>query len=379
MTFTFGVLFIIDNITTKYWEEDYLIQTLKWYTKDNSFLSRFPFEEDIINEHGNPIYVINLDRQHQILNIQSSHKTFHSPISEADISKIFKQSLDKHRFKSYLYILTEQEDGYSLTITDISGGKGQIYKILGDIFLFTVGFSILLMVSIFLSKFITEPAEKALEREKQFISDVSHELKTPLAAISINAQALQVDMGNSKHLQYILSETKRMDTLIQKLLKLAYTDEIGTKVDKKDFSLSQCCEEMVLSLESNIFEKGLQFDYQIEDNISYYGNEDDIKQVITILLDNAMKHASEKGYIFLKLKLCNHSPIITIKNTGQGISPEDLPHIFERFYRVDKSRTDDNNSYGLGLAIAKSIIEAHNATITATSNYGKDVCFTIKF
>lgn len=253
------------------------------------------------------------------------------------------------------------------------------YKPLTDILVIACEFLVLLLISLFLSRFVTEPAEKALEREKQFISDASHELKTPLAAISINAQALQAEIGNDRHIRHILSEARRMDVLVQKLLKLSYIEEVGKRIEMEKFSLSKAAEEMVLTFESNVFERKINFEYEIEDGIFYCGNEDEIKQVIMILLDNAMKHSDEAGRIFFQLRRSGKSIVATVENSGTAISPDDLPHIFERFYRADKSRASDENSYGLGLAIAKAVLDSHNAKITTERKEGEVTRFMVEF
>lgn len=379
MTVTLGVLLFANNLSTKYWAEQEILQELEWYAESDSFFEFDLLAEEISEEYDKPIFAIELDKKFRIQHIQASLRTGGEAPSEKDISAIFSQSLNKNKWKSYLYIIREQADGYLLVITDTSEGKKGFYRILSNFLLICVGFSVLLLVSLFLSRFVTEPARNALEREKQFISDASHELKTPLAAISINAQVLQTELADNKHLRNILSETRRMNALIQKLLKLSYMEEAGNNIEKKLFSLSQSCEEMVLSMESSIYEQKIKFGYEIEEEITYYGNEEDIKQVIAILLDNALKHTPELGTIYFELKRSNLIPIILVKNSGQGIRPEDIPHIFERFYQIEKSRNNVSDSYGLGLAIAKAIIDAHGAEINVACEYGKEVTFTICF
>lgn len=375
MMATLGALLLANNISMKYWQEQEIVQELEWYAESDSF-----FEFDLLaEEYDKPIFAIELDKELHIQNIQASLRTGGEAPSEEEISAIFSRPLDKNKWKSYRYIIKEQADGYLLVITDTSEGKGAFYRALSNFFLLCTGFSALLLVSLFLSRFVTEPAKNALEREKQFISDASHELKTPLAAISINAQVLQTEFSDNKYLRNILSETRRMNLLIQKLLRLSYLEEAGSNIEKKLFTLSRSCEETALSMESSIFEQKIKFSYEIEENVTYCGNEEDIKQVIVILLDNAIKHTPKLGTIIFELKRNHVCPVMLVKNSGQGIPPEDLPHIFERFYQIDKSRNNSSDSYGLGLAIAKAILDAHGAKINVESEYGKGAAFIISF
>lgn len=176
--------------------------------------------------------------------------------------------------------------------------------------LIITAFCLLLLVSVFLSRFVTEPAKKALEREKQFISDASHELKTPISAIILNAQAMYGIAERNKYMDNILSEAERINRLIKRLLILAYADESENRVEKSKFSLSESCEEIALPFESAAFENKIDFSYDISENIFYNGNCEDIKQVISILLDNAFKYTPQNGKIILKLFIKGRHPVL---------------------------------------------------------------------
>ena len=213
-----------------------------------------------------------------------------------------------------------------------------------------------------------------MEREKRFVSDASHELKTPLGAISVNAQALEFRGDDSIYVKNIISETGRMNRLIERLLTLSRLEE-GALLEKKDFSLSDVVQEMVLTYESIAFEKGKELSSTIEDGIDFNGSADEIRQLLAILLDNAIKNSSDHGQIELKCYRKNNI-FIEVKNDGRGISQEDIGHIFERFYTTDQSR--NSSSFGLGLAIAKELTERHGGSISAESEPGKETRFIIK-
>lgn len=235
---------------------------------------------------------------------------------------------------------------------------------------------VLFFVSCLLSRFVTRPAEETFNKQKQFISDASHELKTPLSVISINADVLAGEVGENRHLSYIQSEARRMDGLVHQLLELSRMEDASRPLVKVPFDLSEALYQVALPFESTAFEQDIRYTVQIPDGIRYTGEPESVKQLAAILLDNAFKHTPAHGSICLTL-LSGKSPLLRVENTGDGISAEDLPHIFERFYKCDKSRAGTAGSYGLGLAIAKSITQAHNGAIRAESTPAGPTCFTV--
>lgn len=338
-------------------------------------------EDQIEDEHYTDIYIAAFDESGNILSIHSlgndNNMIDNNTIEAA--KGMYKSRKSSGRIKSYIYITKEVENEKHIVFANIRPSERRNIEIMGTI-AFTVSILILLLwVSFFLSKFITDPAAKSLEREKQFISDASHELKTPIAAIILNAQAMSENGETNRHLKNILSEAERMNKLIRKLLTLACIDEAGNCLERKKFSLSESCEEIVLPFESLAFENKIDFSYDITEDIYYSGVCDDIKQLMSILLDNAFKYTPEKGKIKVTLHRKNHRPVLTVYNEGEGISADALPYIFDRFYCYEKSRSTHQGSFGLGLSIAKAIINAHGGDINATSEFGKYAEFTVIF
>lgn len=172
----------------------------------------------------------------------------------------------------------------------------------------------------------------------------------------------------------MINEATRMGRLIERLLILSKLDEKGES-KKTKLLLSDVILEMVLTYESLAFQNNLSYRYDIEENIFIYGNCDEMKQLLAILIDNAIKNAGDKGFIKISCKKNNNKAQFQICNSGIGISPEDLPHIFERFYTSDKSRT--NKSFGLGLAIANVIVRSHKGEISVQSIPNQNTVFTV--
>lgn len=381
MISVFGVLSIINYLYNDYWDSLSTLQMLEWLVDGELSLGfqQGDGEQGEEPNYGNAVYAVTLDSKNTILNIYSVTGKTEESIPESVIKNICDNDPEEWSWFSYIYVFRETQDRHRiLFVTDSAyQSKGGI-KIILQLLLILGAVLLLFAVSYFLSRFVTRPAEAALQREKQFVSDASHELKTPVGAISINAQALKGEIGDNKHLMHILSETKRMDQMIHRLLTLSYLEEGEVQLKKMRFSLSDCVEEMALTYDSVAFEKNISFVYEIEEGVFYEGNDEEIRQLTAILLDNAIKHTPRSGQLALALRLRNGRPEISVYNTGAGISQEDIPYIFDRFYSTEESRTSDAGSFGLGLAIAKSITERHGGTISVDSEFGRNACFIVK-
>lgn len=234
------------------------------------------------------------------------------------------------------------------------------------------------LLAVILAFWLVRPVKTTFEKQKLFISNASHELKTPLAVISANVDVLETEVGENKWLGYIRSETVRMSELVNELLCLARLDDkSGHPMVMSEFSLTDSFLQTVLPFESKVFEMGKQLTVEAQPDITYKGDESAIKHILTILLDNAVKYSDEHGVIIAKLYTHNSRKVIEVYNTGEGVPKEDLNKIFERFYRRDEARNSKSGGYGLGLAIAKASIEAHNGRIIAQSDYGHWMKFIV--
>ena len=212
-----------------------------------------------------------------------------------------------------------------------------------------------------LSITIVKPVEETFEKQKQFISDASHELKTPLAVIEANADVLQDKDGESKWIGYIQNEIESMNKLINELLLLAKVENVNNIKEYTKLDLSKEVEIVLSMFESVAYEKGVMIESNIDDKITFKGNKEDIEHIVSTLTDNAIKHTESK--IVVNLKKEKNEIVIEVKNIGEPIPVEEREKIFERFYRIDKSRNRKEKRYGLGLAIAKSTIEKYNGKI----------------
>ena len=231
----------------------------------------------------------------------------------------------------------------------------------------TISSTISIVVIYFISKkvsgLLVKPVEETLEKQKQFISDASHELKTPLAVIEANSDVLENEIGENKWLKYIQNETESMDKLINELLLLAKTENVEEIKTYELINISKDVEVLVTMFESMAYEKQLKINSNIQSDIYIQGNKEDIKHIVSTLVDNAIKHSYSEETIEVQLFKEKNNIILQVKNHGEQIPEEQRDKIFERFYRVDKSRNRNEKRYGLGLAIAKASVEKYNGKI----------------
>lgn len=278
------------------------------------------------------------------------------------------------------YMIRKSSSGYSFALIDngvaISNARRTLLLAVAS----GMGAWILLFVLAFmLVDRMTKPVTQAFEKQKQFVADAGHELKTPIAVISANVNVLEGETGENKWLSYIKTEAERMNGLVKNLMLLAQMEDSSKTVTHTEFDMSKAVMRAGLPFESLAFEKGTVIRFDVQPDIKLNGNEEQIEQLAAILLSNAVKYGNEKGIISLSLTRERKKITLSVYNTGQGISEDEKIKIFDRFYRVDKARSRSSGSYGLGLAIAKTIADENGGRISVESEYGKWVRFDVVF
>lgn len=241
-----------------------------------------------------------------------------------------------------------------------------------------IGLLAVLFLLIILSGRIVKPFSENYEKQKQFITDAGHELKTPLTIIDADAEVLEMDIGENEWLNDIKTQTKRLAQLTNSLILLSRMEE-QPQTEKIEFSISDLTEETLETFQSLARTHNKILSGQIEPMLSMTGDEKAIRQLITILLDNAEKYSDEGGKIEVSLKKQKNMIHLTVSNTVEFISRESLPHLFDRFYRADKSRNSKTGGYGLGLSIALAIVNSHKGKITASTQDEKSLMIAVTF
>lgn len=231
-------------------------------------------------------------------------------------------------------------------------------------------------VSVMLSHIMTKPIVDAWQKQNDFVSDATHELKTPLTVIGTNTDAVLSNpeatvSSQSKWLGSISGETKRMSGLVADLLFMAKVDAGEIKLDLQPLRISDEMEGLCMEWESEFFERGEQFAYAITENMVYHGDWAKIRRMTEVLLDNALRYTSKGGSVHLVMNRTSKMQLqIIVSNTGEALTPEQQKKIFDRFYRVDASRTRESGGYGLGLCIASAIAQLHNGEMRVSSEGG---------
>lgn len=287
--------------------------------------------------------------------------------------------------QSYAYQVTLNQNGQSMLLSFASYDREK--TMLGILLLtLSLGGLIYLVFAFFGGRFLADkamaPIKRAWQRQQEFVANASHELRTPLTVIRTNLELVQGNPqetveNQAKWLGYIESETKRMSTLVDDLLFLARADSDALILDKAAFALDEALLETVSPFESIARIKNINLKYDFEQIPAFAGDENKIKQLAVILLDNAFKHTPDGGTVCIELhKKSSHAEII-VSDTGEGIPKEHLDKVFERFYRIDKARSRTQGGTGLGLSIAEWITKSHNGTIKVSSELGKGTIFTV--
>jgi len=309
-------------------------------------------------------YTVAVSYEGEILEIRNKPPTVHS---DADLEKLATQIIKngtKSGTKNNLAFYKTDKGGYTLVTfkdnTVINEGAMTLFRytlIFGGAALIVFFF-----LSVFLARKIVNPLEENYRKQKQFISDAGHELKTPVSVVNANAELLSREIGDNRWLQNIQYENERMGVLVGQLLDLARTENVTPQTERIDFSRLVAGE--ALPFESVAFEKGLTLNSNIANGGSVEGNSTQLKQIVSILLDNAIRHSKGEGEVWLTLTKEHGFAKLSIINKGDEIPKEQREHIFERFYRIDTARNSEGGHYGLGLAIAKAIATSHKGHIS---------------
>lgn len=322
-------------------------------------------------------YSVAVSKSGEILAVNNGNSDLQSDESILEAASSILQKGKKSGKAGNMTYLVKERDGYTL-IAMIDGtinDNNQTLLFRQMLIIGSVATVSIFIISVFIARRIVRPLEENDKRQKRFVSDAGHELKTPIAVISANSELLKREIGQSEWLDNIDYENERMTDLVKQLLALSNAE--NGEIPKETLDFSKLADGEVLPLETLAFEKGVRIHSEIETGIILDGNPNQLRQLVSILLDNALSHGTGEE-IALDLHREKHHAVLTVSNKAPEISAEQLSHLFERFYRADESRNDTGAHYGLGLSIAKAVAEAHGGQIRAEYKDGKAV-FTVSF
>ena len=343
------------------------------------------------SEHiATPFFVVDVSRGGALTNLRSNYIEVDNEENRKKILEIVEASLYQEsgmgvlEEESLRFYRKRQLDGWRMVYIDMSMEQNTIQSLQRNILFIELGSLLgIFLLSLGLAYWITKPVEQAWNQQRQFVADASHELKTPLTVILSNTDMLLNHGMNEgeqtqRRLGNIRAESVRMKELVEDMLYLARTDSGATQKQMGKVSLSDIVMDSVLLFEALAFEKEKELQYQLEESLSVLGSENSLKQLLEILLDNAMKYSDEKGHIWVKLERNTAKTVkLMVANTGETMTAEQCKRIFERFYRTDPARAH-NGGYGLGLAIASSIVQEMGGKIWCESQ-NSVISFFVQF
>ena len=323
---------------------------------------------DVITEEtqfSTRFFSVWLDGHQQITNINvDSVSTITEQDVEGYIEKVLEKDGERGWISDYRYKVVNTPNG-----TTVVSVNGIVYKNMVNRLLFTAllvllgSAALILILMIVVSKWAVRPVAESYEKQRQFITDANHELKTPLTLILSNLDIIETEFGKNEWLDDIRSEGERMGLLINQLVTLSRMDESTDSLVRADFDLSNAVADTVSGFQSLVEERHHILTSSIPPSIHYHGDEFLIRRLTAILLDNAIKYCDLDGNIQLSLTFRRY-PVLTVENTYKDVDNLELNRLFDRFYRADKVRTF-SGSFGIGLSIAQSIVKSHKGNISA--------------
>lgn len=390
LMFTFGAVYISTSTRLTRDSNDMLQKTIE---QENEIYKK---QIDIGNQNSASVppppqtlsFAIQLDKNNNIidvfynnidnLNIDTLKALVNSALADDKVSGLIQN-------ENYRFLKHPNEKGIKIAFTDRSLEINTLKSLLKTFGVVGIGSLIaFFIVSLYLANWAVKPIKRSWEQQRQFIADASHELRTPLTVILANTDIVLSHKDDTIHNQikwinYIKTEGERMTSLVNDLLFLAKTDANRNKVIFSKINFSDIIWNCVLPFESVAFEEEKNIDNEITPDIFIRGDSNRLKQLIIILIDNAIKYSNEKGYINVNLTKTQDKILLSVNNTGEPIPEEKISHIFDRFYRADESRARKKDGYGLGLAIAKTIVDAHHGKIVVKSSEDEGTTFTVAF
>lgn len=328
------------------------------YNEDSSYRTRF--------------FRIFLDEDKKVTNVNMDHI---AAVDEKKAVRMTKMAMLRRGkvglVGSYRY-RKEYKDGQVRSIIFLDCKENQSFYHLAVTITITVSTLLTCLITVIFaiaSKRAVRPFEINSNRQKQFISDASHELKTPLAIISANAEVLQYKGDGNEWTQNIIDQTKHMGKLINQLLVLAKLDEVQEKSEKQEADLKLLLEETIEPFEEVATQKKVTLKLHLEEGVTIRVNREQIAQLVSILTENAAKYVNDGGKIVWRLTKTQHGAVLVVKNTTEKELP-DTKRMFDRFYRSDSSRSSKTGGQGIGLSIAKKIVDSHKGSITAKAGDG---------
>ncbi len=346
----------------------------------------FPFDFPPENEYGafisSGFFIVRFGPNGEPSSVDVS-RTY--TVSEEEALELALEALEKDsgrgEYGHFRYLVREgpRHDTVAAFL-DTSGESGSFWRVL---FLSAGiglgGWGLMLAFVALLSRKAIRPIAENIERQKQFVTNAGHEIKTPLAIIQSNAEAMELYNGESKWSSNIRKQTVRLSGLVNDMLMLARMDEGAIQTEPVDFSLSELLGSSLEVFSQPMEDKNIRLESNIQSGIMIHADREQVRRLLSILLDNAAKYANDGGRIAVSLEKSEGRAALRLENTCPALPTAPPDKLFDRFYRADAARTQKSGGYGIGLAVARSLAEASRAAVSARYIQPDTVCFTVKF
>ena len=312
-------------------------------------------------------FVVSFDSEGNVASSDTKHVF---AVSEEDsikiAKKIYEGSSDRGFYRNFRYAKISLNGYNAVMCLDVYNGLSSAnYFLIVSLSASFIGWITVFIIVLAFSKRIIAPVSKSYERQKRLISDAGHEIKTPLAIIEADIGVMEINDGENEWLDDIKVQVRRLAKLTNDLIHLSKLDEGKDSLKFIDFSVSDLAKETVNSFSGLATINNKKLEANIKPNLTLKGDAESIRELLTILLDNAIKYSTGDGNIVLEINKKNGHITIDVVNSAKGLSKENAEHLFDRFYRVDNSRNSETGGHGIGLSMAKAIVNAHNGKITA--------------
>ena len=368
------------NVTNFYNLKRSSDELLKTLVENNGVMPSFKLNDNskeektvYLKNFSNRFFTVKTDNKKNVITVNTDDVFFTSASEAVEYAKdVLSSGKSRGYYGGFKYVVENTENGKLIAFVDVVKDFDVFYSNLGNSVV--ISFFVLGFVTFF--SFVA-PMVQAYEKQNAFITDASHELKTPLAIINTSADVLEMESGESKWTGNIHKQVNRLNGLIGNLISLTKLEE-SDDLEKLDFSFSDVLNDCVMDVKDYATSLDKNIVTDIEKGISFKGDEKLIRQVIGILFDNAIKYAREKSDINVQLKKQNKKIVFTVENEADNLEIKNYNILFERFYRADSSRNSKTGGYGIGLSIAQSIVLKHKGKISADSVDGERIVFTVK-
>ena len=338
-----------------------------------------PDDHDPEAPYTTRFFIVRLDEEGNVTDVSTD---FIASVTQTEAEEFARKVLNEKRqvgyYKNYRFqILAKKNDNIVIFLNTTMELRSVRNVLLISCLVGVVCFLVVFLLVILLSKRAMKPYIRNIERQKRFITDASHEIKTPLTSIATSVDVIEMEYGEDEWTRNIHKQTSKMSRMVADLVTLSRLDEENPFLERTEFSLSDAVWEVAEPFASLAKAQGKKYSQRIEENLTLCGNPDATRQMISVLLDNAMKYSDENGTIRLDVYKVHGKTKIEVFNTCVLEETQNLSRLFDRFYRPDNSRSRKTGGSGIGLSIAQAVAEAYGGKIKVSSKDGKSIMFQV--